>query len=284
MVDCIIIGTGAAGVSAALTLKALKKNFIWIGSKNLSPKIRSAEKIANYPGLPKVSGEEMTAAFLKQIEGEKIEITEGRVNGVYPAEGGFSVTCGGDVYESKTVILATGVEAFKPVKGESEFLGKGVSYCAVCDGFLYKDKTIAVVIESEEEADEVKLLAQYARTVYLFVLKGGAEVSLENVQKMDGRVSEIKGDMRVRSVVYGGTELPVDGVFVLKQAVAADTLVYGLKTEEGRVVVDRDCATSVKGVFAAGDCTGRPFQYAKAAGEGNVCAYSVNNYLNALKK
>ncbi|MDE6790717.1 MAG: thioredoxin reductase, partial [Clostridia bacterium] len=90
MVDCIIIGTGAAGVSAALTLKALKKNFIWIGSKNLSPKIRSAEKIANYPGLPKVSGEEMTAAFLKQIEGEKIEITEGRVNGVYPAEGGFS--------------------------------------------------------------------------------------------------------------------------------------------------------------------------------------------------
>ena len=284
MVDCIIIGTGAAGVSAALTLKALKKNFIWIGSKNLSPKIRSAEKIANYPGLPQVSGEEMTEAFLKQIEGEEIEITEGRVNGVYPAEGGFNVMCGGDVYESKTVILATGVEAFKPVKGESEFLGKGVSYCAVCDGFLYKDKTIAVVIESGEEADEVKLLAQYARTVYLFVLKGGAEVNLENVKKMDGRVSEIKGDMRVRSVVYGGTELPVDGVFVLKQAVAADTLVYGLKTEEGRVVVDRDCATNVKGVFAAGDCTGRPFQYAKAAGEGNVCAYSVNNYLNALKK
>ncbi|MDE5765600.1 MAG: NAD(P)/FAD-dependent oxidoreductase [Clostridia bacterium] len=284
MVDCIIIGTGAAGVSAALTLKALKKNFIWIGSKNLSPKIRSAEKIANYPGLPQVSGEEMTAAFLKQIEGEEIEITEGRVNGVYPAEGGFNVTCGGDVYESKTVILATGVEAFKPVKGESEFLGKGVSYCAVCDGFLYKDKAIAVVIESGEEAEEVKLLAQYARTVYLFVLKGGAEVDLENVKKIDGRVSEIKGDMRVRSVVYDGTELPVDGVFVLKQAVAADTLVYGLKTEEGRVVVDRDCATNVKGVFAAGDCTGRPFQYAKAAGEGNVCAYSVNNYLNALKK
>ncbi len=284
MVDCIIIGTGAAGVSAALTLKALNKNFIWIGSKNLSPKIRSAEKIANYPGLPKVSGEEMTAAFLKQIEGENIEITEGRVNGVYPAEGGFNVTCGGEIYEAKTVILATGVEAFKPVKGESEFLGKGVSYCAVCDGFLYKDKTIAVVIESAEEAEEVKLLAQYARTVYLFVLKGGAEVDLENVKKMDGRVSEIKGDMRVRSVVYDGTELPVDGVFVLKQAVAADTLVYGLKTEEGRVVVDRDCATNVKGVFAAGDCTGRPFQYAKAAGEGNVCAYSVNNYLNGLKK
>lgn len=284
MFDCAIIGTGASGVSAALTLKALKRNFIWIGSKKLSPKIRSAEKIANYPGLLRVSGGEMTDAFLRQIESEGIEITEGKVNGVYPAEEGFSVMCGGEVFKAQSVILATGVETFKPVKGESDFLGRGVSYCAVCDGFLYKDKTIAVIIESAEEADEVKLLAKYARTVYLFVLKGDAEIGLDNVKKIDGRVSEIKGDLRVRSVVYGKDELPVDGVFVLKQAVAADALVYGLKAEEGRVAVDRACATSVKGVFAAGDCTGRPFQYAKAVGEGNVCAYSVNAYLNSLKK
>lgn len=284
MFDCIIIGTGAAGVSAALTLKALKRNFIWIGDKTLSSKIRGAEKIANYPGLCRVSGEEMSQAFLKQTKGEGIEITEGKVNGVYPNGDSFSATCGGEVYEAKTVILATGVETFKPLDGEREFLGKGVSYCATCDGFLYKDKTVAVIAENADEAGEVSLLAKYARTVYLSVLKGDAEAVPENVKNLGVRVERIVGNDRVRAVVCGGKEIPVDGVFVLKRAVAADVLVYGLKTEDGRVVVDRSMATNVKGVFAAGDCTGRPYQYAKAAGEGNVCAHSVNAYLNLLSK
>lgn len=279
MFDCAIIGTGAAGVSAALTLKALNKNFVWIGNGQLSVKVRCAEKIKNYAGLPDVSGEELQTAFLNQIKGEGIEITEAKVNGVYPAENGYSVMCGQNVYEAKTVILATGVEAFKPIKGESEFLGRGVSYCAVCDGFLYKGKTIAVGIEDEEEAEEVKLLAGYARTIHLFCLKKRVNIALDNIICEEGRIDEIKGEMRVNSVVSGGKELPVDGVFMLKQAVAADTLVHGLKSEGGTVLVDRKGATNLAGVFAAGDVTGRPYQYAKAVGEGNVCAYSVNEYL-----
>lgn len=278
MYDCIIIGTGAAGISAALTLKALKINFLWLGNPDLSIKIRSAEQINNYPGLINASGEEMRGAFLKQIESAGIRITEGKANGIYPAEGGFTVLCGQTSYEGKTVILATGVEAFKPVKGEAEFLGRGVSYCAVCDGFLYKDKNIAAYCESAEEVKEVLLLAEYARTIYLFCPeKVKAEAS--NITRVGTVIKEIKGDMRVRSVVHSGGEIEVDGVFMLKQSVNAGTLVYGLKTEGGAVVVDRDCKTSVAGVFAAGDCTGRPYQYAKAVGEGNVCAYSVNSYL-----
>ena len=284
MVDCIVIGTGAAGVSAALTLKALNKNFIWLGNKELSFKIRGAEKIKNYAGLPSVSGEEMQSAFLSQTAAEGIEITEGKVNGVYPADGGYQVLCGQQVYEGKTVILATGVEAIKPVKGEVEFLGRGVSYCAVCDGFLYKGKNIAVALESEDDAHEVELLAGYADTVHLFCLKKKVEVALENVVAEEGRLSEILGDMRVRSVVTAdGRNIPVDGVFMLKQAVGAGNLVHGIKTEGGHVVVDRNCATNLAGVFAAGDITGRPYQYAKAVGEGNVAAYSVNSYLNISK-
>lgn len=285
MYDCIIIGTGAAGVSAALTLKALKRSFLLIGSRELSLKIRSAEKINNYPGLPSVSGAQMQAAFLKQLEGAGVEICENRVSGVYPSDGGFNVLCGQDAYETKTVILATGVETVKPVKGEVEFLGRGVSYCAVCDGFLYKDKVIAVAIDSDDEAHEVRLLAGYARAVHLFRPQKCAAVAGENIYDHEDGIAEIKGGMRVNAVVTrGGEEIPVDGVFALKQSVAADRLVHGLKTEDGAVEVDRGGATAVAGVFAAGDVTGRPFQYAKAAGEGNVCAYSVNAYLNGLKK
>ncbi len=283
MVDCIVIGAGAAGVSAALTLKALKINFIWLGNKDLSVKIRSAEKIKNYPGLYGVSGGDLKDAFLSQINGEGIEITEDKVNGVYPSDGGYTVLGGKSSYEAKTVILATGVEALKPVKGEAEFLGRGVSYCAVCDGFLYRGKEIAVVIEGEEEFSEVQLLAQYARAIHLFCIKKLDLPAIENVMFEEGRLTEIKGDMRVKSVVCGGREISVDGVFVLKQAIAADNLVHGLKTVGGQVEVARNGATNLAGVFAAGDVTGRPYQYAKAAGEGNVCAYSVNAYLNSLK-
>lgn len=282
MYDCIIIGTGAAGVSAALTLKALKIDFLWLGDKALSRKIRSAEKINNYPGLTSVSGEEMQKAFLAQIADAGIEICEGKVNGVYPMGNCFSVMCGQVTYEGKTVIIATGVETIKPVKGEAEYLGRGVSYCAVCDGFLYKDKTIAVYCESVEEVKEVQLLAKYASQIYLFCPEK-VKVEADNVKRVGNVIKEMKGDMRIRSVVGENGEFAVDGVFMLKQAFGADTLVYGLKTEGGVVITDKSQATSVAGVFAAGDCTGRPFQYAKAVGEGNVCAYSVNAYLKKGK-
>ena len=285
MCDCIIIGTGVAGISAALTLKALKRSFILLGNKGLSHKIRSAEVISNYPALTKVTGEELFTALTVQLKTEGIEITEGRANGVYPTDGGYSVTCGDEVYEGRTVILATGVETFKPVKGELEFLGRGVSYCAVCDGGLYRGKTVAVFLESQEDLHEAELLAKYADRVHLFVNKGGEEVAsavagLPNVTGEEGRITEILGDMRVRAVKCVDRQLPVDGVFMVKQAVSASSLVYGLKTEEGAVCVDRSLRTNLDGVFASGDCTGRPFQYAKAAGEGNMCAYSVNGYLN----
>ncbi len=270
MLDCVIIGTGAAGVSAALTLKLLKRSFVLIGSKNLSAKISGAEKIKNYPGLPSASGKDMQKAILDQLSAEGIEITEVKVNGVYPDENGYKVMCGETMFEAKTVIVASGVERVKPVEGEREFLGRGVSYCATCDGFLYKGKTIAVAAEDGEE-DEVELLKSYADKVY--------EIPAIKLKK-------ISGGLRADTVEYAEGKdvkaLKVDGVFVLKSAVAADSLVHGLKCESGAVAVERDMSTNLKGVFAAGDCTGRPYQYAKAAGEGNVAAHSVNNYLNKL--
>ncbi len=284
MYDCAIIGTGAAGVSAALTLKALKLNFVWIGNPSLSAKIRKAEQINNYPGLPQVSGEGMCSAFSAQIESEGIAVTEGKVNAVFSSDGGFAVACGQDMFEAKTVILASGVETVKPIEGEKEFLGRGVSYCATCDGFLYRGKTIAAIVTSAEEEHEVEFLAKFADKVYLFALYKNVGVKADNIEVMSGMPVRIEGGERVSGIVTNGGTVAVDGVFLLKDTTAGDGLISGLETENGSVKVKRDCSTNIAGVFAAGDCTGRPYQYAKAVGEGNVAAHSVNAYLHALKK
>ena len=284
MYDCAIIGTGAAGVSAALTLKALNKNFILIGNPSLSAKIRKAEKIKNYPGLPAVSGGDMSAVFSSQLQTENIAVIGGKVNGVFPIDGGYMLACGQDMYEAKTVILASGVETVKPIGGEKEFLGRGVSYCATCDGFLYRGKVIAAVVSSKEEEHEVEFLSKFASKVYLFPLYKEVGVRAENVEVLSGMPVRIEGGERVSGIITNGGTVAVDGVFMLKDSTAGDGLIKGLEVAEGCVKVDRSCATNLAGVFAAGDCTGRPYQYAKAVGEGNVAAHSVNAYLNALKQ
>lgn len=283
MYDCAIIGTGAAGVSAALTLKSLGINFVWFGSGKLSEKISRAEKIKNYPGLMRVSGEEMRKAFLAQTQSEGIEITEKQVNGVYDLGGHFGILCGGETYEAKTVILAVGVETVKPVRGETEFLGKGVSYCATCDGFLYKGKKIAVVCTDKELEHEADFLATVAEKVYFIPLYKGAQIAAENVETVSGMPLSIEGGDRAERVVFKDRLIEVDGVFMLKASVAPSVLMPSIACEGGHVTVDRECRTNIAGVFAAGDCTGRPYQYAKAAGEGNIAAHSVFGFLSAAK-
>ena len=279
MYDCAIIGSGAAGISAALTLKSLGRNFIWFGRKNLSAKIRKAEKIRNYPGLSAVSGLEMQSAFLRQINDMGVGITEKTVTGVYATDDGFTILCNDETFEARAVILATGVEAVKPISGENEFLGRGVSYCAVCDGFLYRGKKIAAVCTSKESEHEIEYLASLAEKVYVFATYKSVEIKAGNIEIFTAIPTEICGNERAEKLIYTGGEVMVDGVFMLRESIAPSALVHGLEVIDGHVVCDRACATNIKGCFAAGDCTGRPYQYAKAAGEGNVAAHSVNAYL-----
>lgn len=155
MFDTAIIGTGPAGISAALTLQALKKNIVLFGSSQLSQKIRVAEQIRNYPGLPAVSGMQMQTAFLEQLRQMEIPITEKTVTGIYNMGTHYGILCDQEMFEAKTIIMATGVEAVKPIPGELEFVGRGVSYCATCDGFLYKGKTIGVLCTTKDLEHEI---------------------------------------------------------------------------------------------------------------------------------
>lgn len=284
MFDTIIIGTGPAGISAALTLKQLNINFLWIGTNKLSYKINSAEKIRNYPGLSSVSGQEMKEVFLKQINDMNIEILDKQVTGVYDLSTHYAVLCGQDTYEAKTIVLGLGVEAIKPIPGEIELLGQGVSYCATCDGFLYKGKDIIVSSSSKGFEHEVKYLADLAKNVTFIPLYKDYEVENDNVSVIKGMPKKITKENKKIYLDINDSKIEADGIFMLKAAISPAVLVPGLEASEGHIVVDRQMNTNLKGVFACGDCTGRPYQYAKAVGEGNVAAHSVVSYLNNLNK
>lgn len=284
--DSAIIGTGAAGISAALNLKIHQKNFIWIGSKSLSDKITKAERISNYPGFVHISGQELNKAFRTQIEEMEIEITERMVTSILPMGDYYALMAGSDFYEAKTIILTTGVAYTATLLGENELVGKGVSYCATCDGGLYRDKTIAVICNAARFEHEVKYLAELAAKVYYFPqYKDGKFFEHENkVEIVTEKVEKILGEERVNGIqLKGGKILTVDGVFCLRDSVAHGTLFPTIETENGHILVDRTMATNLPGVYAAGDCTGRPYQYTKAVGEGNIAAHSVIEYLALAK-
>ena len=287
MLDCIIIGSGVAGLSAALTLKANGKSFLIFGSPDLSEKIEKAELIRNYPGLSNVTGKAFIAALKAQLLDAEIEIKNEKVGGVYAMKDKFTVlTQDQTAYESRTVILACGVESVKQIDGEESFIGRGVSYCATCDGFLYKGKTIAVFCTSKRLEHEIGYLADIAEKVYLMPMYKDVEIARDNVEIIRKMPQKIDGTKRVEKITFAVApsqnipkEIAVDGVFMLRDCVSPAILVGGLQMNDGHVVVDRDMSTNLSGCFAAGDCTGRPYQYAKAVGEGNVAAHSVSKYV-----
>ena len=274
--DIVIIGTGPAGLSAAITAKVRNKKILLVGSKDLSPKVEKAHMIQNYLGLPSVSGEKMAEAFQQHLDDMGIEVAEKKINTVYAMGDYFGIQAGTEMFEADSVILATGVTMDKPLPGENEFLGRGVSYCATCDGFLYKQKSIAVLCSAKRYEHEVKYLAELAKKVYLYAAYSDCEINLPNVELLGSSIREIKGQERVEHITtLSGEEYPVDGVFILRTAVAPTSLMNNLEVDGNHIAVNRKMETNIPGCYAAGDCTGRPYQIAKAVGEGNIAAHSI---------
>lgn len=282
--DIAIIGTGPAGLSAAITAKIRNKKILLIGSKDLSPKVQKAHTIKNYLGLPDIGGEELGKRFAEHLADMQIEIMDEMVTAIYQMGDSYQLQIAGNFYETTSVILATGVNFGKPYPGENEFLGRGVSYCATCDAPLYKGKTAAVVGFSTKEEAEAAFLAEVADKVYYLPMYDGEVTLPENIEVLHEKPLEIKGGMKVETFVTEQQELAVDGVFLLRECVSPDKLVPGLKLDGNHVEVDRKMACNLKGCFACGDITGAPYQYIKAAGEGNVAALSAVAYVDACKR
>ena len=282
--DVAIVGSGPAAISAALTLKLHGKSIVWFGSARLSPKVEKSERIANYPGVPMVAGTELNRLFSEQIAEAGLEITERQVTAIMPFGSSFMLTVGSDVFDAKTVLLAIGSTSPKGFPGEDDFLGRGVSYCATCDGFLYRGKTIAVYCGAKEFEHEVAYLSELAEKVYLFTPYAVTAVSADNMVANPGKLRAICGEAKVTAIeLADGSRLDVDGVFVIRPAVAPGKLLPGLEIDGANIVVNRKMETNKPGCYAAGDCTGRPYQLTKAVGEGNVAAHSIVEYLAGLE-
>ena len=277
--DCIIIGSGPAGLSAAINLKTYNKNFLWFGNAQMSEKVQKAEKVVNYPGMPELTGLELAEAFVAHKESQGLVIEDKIVSSIYDMGGYYAVMAENQFYETESIVMATGVVAANQYPGEAEFVGRGVSYCATCDGALYKGKTIAVVSTAKRFEHEVEFLADLAEKVYFFPFYKDCEIDKGNVEFIKKSIKEVKGGFRVEEISLGEESIQVDGVFIMRNAIAPTTLLNGLEVADGHIVVNRQMETNLKGVYAAGDCTGKPYQYAKAVGEGNVAAHSVIEYL-----
>jgi thioredoxin reductase (NADPH) len=283
--DIAVIGTGPAGLEAAITAKVRNKSVLLIGGKGSSDKVSKAHTIQNYLGLPDVAGADMAKAFLDHATGMGIEITEDKVNAIYSMGQYFAIQCHNGDYEASSVIIAAGMTTMKPFPGEMENLGRGVSYCATCDAALYKGKTAIILAYSEEDEPEAEFLAERADTVYYlpqYEYNGNLSGNIKVTCDVKPGTIEMKDGAAV--LTTDGDTFSADGIFILRQQIAPSQLVPGLKMDGNHVEVDRQMNTNIKGLFACGDITGTPYQYIKAAGEGNVAALSAVSYLNELKK
>ena len=267
--DAVIIGGGPAAMSAALTLRARNKTVAVVtGGVDDIPLSRS-HKIANYPGMPDISGREMLLAMEAQAGQAGAQIIRGRATSVLDMGGSFGVAVGQDFVMGGAVILCTGVKAGDLFPGEKELLGRGVSYCVTCDGMLYRDRDVCLVGFTSDTQEEAKLLRDMGCRV---------EVFTDRREKY-----AVEGDDQVTALRVGENIYPCQAVFILRSGTAPDTLLEGLKMNGSHIVTDQNRAASVPGVFAAGDCVGPPYQVAKAVGDGNIAALSASKYLEDRK-
>lgn len=267
--DVIVIGGGPAGLSAAVNVRARGRSVLVVSNPLEENPLWKAERVDNYLGLPGLSGAEMLQRFRSHAEDSGAKFREGRVlNAMYTGSEWY-VSIGSDVESAKALVLAGGVARSKKFPGEAEFLGRGVSYCATCDGMLYRNKPVIVAGYSESARKE----ADFLRSI-------GCEVTYFDRPKK----CEILGDDRVDRVICDGQTVETNCIFLLRPALAPTDVFPDIVVENGYVQVDRSMATNLPGVFAAGDITGLPLQVSAAAGEGLVAGQSAARFAAAQTK
>lgn len=287
MYDVIIIGKGPAGISASLYIKRANLNVLIIGKDEGA--LKKAKKVENYYGIVG-SGEDILKAGEKQALDLGIEIlTEEVVSINYNSS--FIVTTtskeNNKEYEARAVIIATGINRPLPyIKGIKEFENKGISYCAICDAFFYKGKTVAVLGNGQYALHEAKYLKNVAKTVY--ILTNGQNNQLEitdNIQIYQNQIEEILGDDTIKAIKFkGNREIQIDGLFIANGVASSVDLAkkIGAKTESNRIIVNENMQTTIKGLYAVGDCTGGLLQVSKAVSEGAKAGTEIIKFLRNI--
>ncbi|MDP2708818.1 MAG: FAD-dependent oxidoreductase [bacterium] len=303
MFDTVIIGAGPTGLTAAIYASRRMMKALVI-SKNVGGQVIWASEIKNYPGVEFIRGPELINKMSKQVKDLGVAIKIAEVKKISKnSDGIFTIEAGEANYQAKTVIIAMGLEPKQlNLAKENEFTGKGISYCANCDGPLFKDKTVAVVGGGNAALDAAEVLSKIAKQVYLVYRKDkfrGFESLAAQVQNksninilLNSEVSQLMGEkkltgIKVKNMVdQAEKEVEVEGLFVeighkpkteaVSDIVETDTL--------GQVIVDLNCQTSQAGIFAAGDVTQTEFkQIIVGCGQGAVAALAAYKYLQSKK-
>ena len=278
--DIIVLGCGPAGLSAAVAARSRNKSVLVIGNPIEDSPLARAERVDNYLGLPGLTGLELLQTMKKHAEDMGAQSVSGRVVSFMAWNGSFALTVGSDVYQGRALVLAPGVVRAAKYPGEDALLGRGVSYCATCDGMLYRGKDVMVVGRTKDAPEEANFLHSIGCRVS-YVSKERPDELHGDISHLSGTKLEVMGEDRVTALGVDGVKHPCDGVFILRQAVAPADLLPGLAVEDGSITVNRAMQTNLEGVFAAGDCTGKPWQVSKAVGEGLVAGEMAAEYLDS---
>ena len=279
LTDIIIIGGGPAGLSAAINARARGKSVLVVGNPISENPLYKAPVIDNYPGMPGVSGRDYMHALEDHARESGAQFRSGHVLTVAPMGNRFFVSIGSDFEEARSVILAIGAQRSAKFPGEEDFLGRGVSWCATCDGMLYRGKDVAVIGLSHDAPAEANFLQEIGCRV-TYVARKTPEGLNPHIPVVLGRAFSVEGGAVVTAVRADQTVIPCQGAFILRSAMAPKDLLPSLTLEDGYIPVDRSMATNIPGVFACGDCTGLPLQAAKAVGEGLIAGQSAAEYLD----
>lgn len=300
--DLIIVGSGPAGLAAAIYASRADLNFIIIERNPISGgQIINTYEVDNYPGVPGISGFELANKFRKHCDNQGVNFVSGDVKNFEVNDKVKTITLvNGDIYKTKTIIISTGAVYKKlGVEGEEKFSGMGVSYCATCDGAFFRKKDVAVVGGGDVAVEDAIFLARLCRKVYVIHRRGEFRaakssqtklMSLENVEIIwDSVVEEINGTETVESITIQNVKtkenkvLNVEGTFIaIGNMPSSDVYKELLETDQtGYIIAGEDCETNVKGVFAAGDIRTKSLrQIITAAADGANAITAVEKYLN----
>ena len=286
MFDCIIVGAGPAGISASLYLARANKKVLVLYYNEAQ--VEKARKIDNYYGFEEgISGSDLYYNGIKQAINLGVDVLQEEVLDIkVDMDMHYQVHTLHNTYASKTIIIATGNKKLKPdIKGIDEFEGKGISYCAICDGFFYRNKRLAVIGSSQyaiSEANELKNI-----TDDIIILSNGNKMEIKpDFNINEKKIQAIHGDVKVRSIEFeDGTSLDIDGIFIaLGSAGGIDfAKKLGLMINNDKIIVDEDMNTNINGIFACGNITGGLLQVSKAVYEGSLAGLSAIKYINENK-
>ena len=284
--DVFILGKGPAGIQAAIYLKRANINPIVVG-KDLGMSLK-AKTVENFYGFDLIGGSELVEKGIVQANSLGINVITDEVVSIAMDEEAYIVKTLNETYKAKSFLFASGTHRVQArIRNLMKFEGKGISYCAVCDAFFFRNKIVGVLGHSDYASNEVDELVDIADKVYVFTNGEEPEAEFdERATIIKEKIISVDGDTKLEKVIFEENEIELDGLFVALGTASSTDLAQklGVVIDKNRILVDENMETNLPGIYAAGDCTPGFQQIAKAVGDGCVAGMNMATYIRQLRR